>query len=323
MYQSKLKANTPAKPLFLRALSLFGLFYRGSYRAIVENSDRLIGHYFIQEKTLRLQNRAAWPVKMPSVIANVPESLVKSGTILPESTEDFLEFYRGIREGRPCGRSLITKRRGSGGTAYVKERYVIVGGGEWKPRLAIIYLDDVTAERRQMERLKELAEHDGLTGVYNRAAAEEKIRGALDESETGALLIFDIDNLKMINDTAGHAAGDRAIKLAADSLSLHFRGRGVVGRLGGDEFIVFLKGPHDDVMICNLLSLLTAELSSAGMDEYGNLRVTCSAGAAFKRTRLDDFETLYHMADAALRHAKRNGSKRCAVYAVSGELIFC
>ena len=97
--------------------------------------------------------------------------------------------------------------------------------------------------RRQFEELEKRAARDELSGLLNRAAAEQYIASRLEEMRAGescALFIVDLDDFKRVNDTLGHQAGDQAIRRSAQILSGLFHAKDIVARLGGDEFIIIL-----------------------------------------------------------------------------------
>ena len=98
------------------------------------------------------------------------------------------------------------------------------------------------AERKQMEeRLIHISMRDGLTGLYNRAYFQEELRRLNDGRYAPiAVIVCDVDGLKLYNDSFGHMMGDRLIKAAADILLQNFRTSDVVARIGGDEFAVIL-----------------------------------------------------------------------------------
>jgi len=106
----------------------------------------------------------------------------------------------------------------------------------------LLCVDDITESWALRERLAHQALRDGLTGLANRTAILAALQKALDEAQvmgtTTALLFFDLDGFKPINDTYGHAVGDELLKEVATSLTAAVRGTDVVGRLGGDEFVV-------------------------------------------------------------------------------------
>ncbi|MFH3479420.1 diguanylate cyclase domain-containing protein [Xanthobacter variabilis] len=107
---------------------------------------------------------------------------------------------------------------------------------------------DITADHRQMERLRQYAEHDALTGLANRAMFEQALAAQSAADPAGgpvcALLLVDLDGFKAVNDTYGHAVGDACLVEVAARLRRIFRGAEVIARIGGDEFAVLVRGGH-------------------------------------------------------------------------------
>lgn len=167
--------------------------------------------------------------------------------------------------------------------------------------------------------LARLATHDGLTGLLNRTAAFDAVGRDLARAErVGGEIIalyVDLDGLKELNDTHGHAAGDEAILRTAEALRATTRDGDVVGRLGGDEFLVVTAASDDDggvVLAERVLSEVGGRYVDLGDGRRIGLR--CSVGVARSGTGLDTAERLVHAADLALYEAKRAGRGGVAHY---------
>lgn len=102
---------------------------------------------------------------------------------------------------------------------------------------------DITKERKQIEKLQHISEKDALTGIYNRAETERQIKKYFEKNLNvmGALFMIDTDNFKQINDTEGHMIGDIVLTEMASGMKKIMRDSDVVGRIGGDEFTIFMK----------------------------------------------------------------------------------
>lgn len=167
--------------------------------------------------------------------------------------------------------------------------------------------------------LQQLAATDSLTGLLNRreffASAEQEFQRARRDDLPMSAILIDLDHFKNVNDTYGHAAGDQALAETAKAIRDNLRGGEIVGRYGGDEFVILLPG-SDLVRAVRIANRLRKKLNSRLIKtERGKLTVSSSFGVAESRrqdgTGLDAF--LDH-ADQALYAAKRTGRNRVAAY---------
>ena len=170
------------------------------------------------------------------------------------------------------------------------------------------HISDITEEKSAAIDAQKQAQTDGMTGLYNRSATERLIKERMEEKpgRPCAMLVADLDELKNINDNLGHASGDAAIKLFAHTLINHFRNSDIVGRIGGDEFMVFLDGAREGSSLDAAMKALIVKLAE--------LRVFGSIGVVTGTMGAESFNELYRKADMALYHVKRNGKCDYAVY---------
>jgi diguanylate cyclase (GGDEF)-like protein len=165
----------------------------------------------------------------------------------------------------------------------------------------------------ELDRMRERSSTDAMTGLLNRATFEEAAAARL--AETGprpvCVILFDIDHFKRINDTSGHAAGDRVIALLGQLLRQMSSPEAIAGRIGGEEFAVLLGG--SDVGASRLYAeAIRAGLSAADFDETIGWRVTMSAGLAMHEAG-ESLHALMARADRALYAAKAGGRDRVIV----------
>lgn len=160
--------------------------------------------------------------------------------------------------------------------------------------------------------LERLATVDGLTGVFNRRAWLELARERLDAGRRRgvpmAVLMFDIDRFKQINDTLGHDAGDRALRLVARQLAEAAGDADLIGRYGGEEFCVLLT-ESDQANAARFDTRLRERLAAASQAELGFV-IGYSAGVSRCRGGPDTLEAMLRRADAALYRAKDGGRDR-------------
>jgi diguanylate cyclase (GGDEF)-like protein len=167
----------------------------------------------------------------------------------------------------------------------------------------------VTQELRAMlDKARYDADHDDLTGALNRAAFRRALDALLARGGEGAVVLLDLDNFGAINKSAGHAAGDAALRRVAEHLNRAAGDIGIPGRLGGDEFAVLLTGPDPEDVARRMLADVIAK-PAAGPT------VAASVGMARFPRDGEDAESLLRAVDVALRVAKRTGISQLSVYA--------
>ncbi|WLI89553.1 EAL domain-containing protein [Massilia sp. R2A-15] len=183
----------------------------------------------------------------------------------------------------------------------------------------VIVSRDVT-ERKEMEAyVLQQSFHDGLTGLPNRLLLLDRLSQATAHRERlhaqVGVLFIDLDHFKEINDTLGHAAGDRVLQDVAERLIGCVRDGDTVARMGGDEFVVMLVGLHQLEDAALVAEKVIVAVSAACQIEGSELHVTPSIGIAIFPEDGDNPDTLLRNADIAMYHAKRDGGARYSFFA--------
>ncbi len=180
------------------------------------------------------------------------------------------------------------------------------------------------------KKLKEMellvrAEKDALTGIYNQGATEQLIHNAIEgskENDLSALMIIDLDNFKEANDLLGHANGDELLGKTAEILKEMFKGGDVIGRIGGDEFLVYMRNLNTisdaDEMAGNIVKSVRYDLEFEGQP----IRVTCSVGVAVYPYHGKTYEELFEKADRAVYTVKANGKDGYRVYHAASTTVY-
>lgn len=169
---------------------------------------------------------------------------------------------------------------------------------------------------QQSHDLANKADTDLLTDLNNKIATERKIQEFIDENpDTQCLMfLFDIDNFKKINDTMGHAFGDEVLRSLGLQLRKEFRITDIIGRTGGDEFILFLKYIKSNEQLEREGIRMSNFFHQFKAGEYVKYSATASVGAAVFPRDARDFQGLYKAADIALYEAKRRGKNQLMFY---------
>lgn len=185
--------------------------------------------------------------------------------------------------------------------------------------IGLVVVINIVGKIRNNEKKKELedkADTDLLTGLTNKLATERKIKDYMTQNPNSQSMLFvlDVDNFKKINDTMGHAFGDEVLRSLGQQIGAIFRTTDVIGRIGGDEFMIFLKGVSDKESVRKEAKKVETFFKNFQAGEYVKYAATASIGVAIFPQEGNDFETLYKAADQGLYKAKKRGKNQLAFY---------
>jgi diguanylate cyclase (GGDEF)-like protein len=175
-----------------------------------------------------------------------------------------------------------------------------------------------TALGERDAKLLELANHDSLTGLYNRRRFVEELKkdivGVMRHGHGSALLFIDLDQFKYVNDACGHPAGDRLIRKVADELRRSVRRDDVVARFGGDEFVILVRRADAASARSTAQSILSNMRRMAHIENEQIFHVHCSIGVTMLSGSNLHYDDLINQADIACREAKSAGRNRMHFY---------
>ncbi|MGL5381663.1 diguanylate cyclase domain-containing protein [Clostridium sp.] len=228
-------------------------------------------------------------------------------------------YAQRVREAKAGKKeSLITEfklRDKTGNYKWVRENKVFIRNKEGKVIKEISNIKDIDLEKHNELLMKKRAEIDGLTGFYNKEFAKFYIEKYIESGALGGIFIlFDLDNFKYINDNLGHQFGDEVLRQVSEKVKGVFRESDIFGRIGGDEFIVFLKGNKVKDSINKKCEKLVEVLNSEIKKDNIIYRVSGSIGVAKYMEDADSYEGLYEKADTAMYYAKESGKNSFALY---------
>ncbi len=187
----------------------------------------------------------------------------------------------------------------------------------------VLSFRDVSESEELLNKVRYLASHDTLTELLNRRAFEQRVRKILEQPQAGKTHVFgllDLDQFKIINDSAGHAAGDELLRQLARQLAPMFDEKDLLCRLGGDEFAFFLRGADEKRAVEVARRLLDVIEGFAFSWEDNIYRCTGSLGLVPVKSGLIDYDYLYQSADLACYTAKNEGRNRWHFMALGGDL---
>lgn len=239
---------------------------------------------------------------------------------------DTLKELEGHMEAASKGGSVYetVNRRKDGSSFPVEVSSKIITVRNKKLMMNIIR--DITERKKAEEKIVQLANHDSLTGVINRTSLKKQFELALEQAEREggkfAVILFDIDNFKGINDNYGHGAGDDVLCSVAKRVTEAMRQTDVFGRLGGDEFLIIQPFINNEKDVAVLMDRIFENLHKAPV-QWNNVSfdVNVSAGISIYPCDACDRMGLTHCADNAMYHTKRKGGNSYNFYSDSKECL--
>lgn len=184
-------------------------------------------------------------------------------------------------------------------------------------------MEELGALNRRLQIAQQAAEAqaltDALTGLSNRRALDMELRRAIDGVARGgngfALMQIDLDFFKDVNDMLGHSAGDRVLVEVSKALRAETRRHDIVARIGGDEFVLILNGPVDELVVKRIAARVIRGLEQPVRFDGRTCRISASAGATLSQFYdMPDADRMLNDADAALYVSKRSGRAQCTLY---------
>ncbi len=235
----------------------------------------------------------------------------------PEDEQKFAAIYEGIRAGKRLMKEELRFRRADGTYLWCRLLVAILLDGKGKPARALGKITNIDSQKREAAWLRQKAQQDALTNLFNKETTHRMIRSFLETEGAGGvhgLMVLDVDNFKEINDTRGHLYGDAVLAAVADKLRMQFRSTDIVGRIGGDEFLVFLKNVNSRTQLEAQAASLMQAFAASGPNKELGYHMSCSIGAAAYPEDGVGEDQLFQNADSALYRAKRQGKGRYAMF---------
>lgn len=205
------------------------------------------------------------------------------------------------------------KKKHSSAQEYIPTLQNISGVKDAQGQLThlIHIFSDITERKAIHNKIIHMAHHDALTGMPNRTALMERLHTCVENKEAFAVLFIDLDKFKPVNDTHGHQTGDELLRQVARRIRACLRSNDVVGRLGGDEFLMIIESSRDSqqarVIASKIIDSVTSPYSIDGHD----IRIGVSIGIAYYPKDAVTSDLLIQSADAAMYRAKQSGGNTC------------
>ena len=290
------------------------------YRVACDISNDILFEYDIKNDCMRFANKYTEAFGKPSFQEKFANKAKQDDRVEKEDLSVYWEFITSLQKGRKHIEAEFRMQDKNGNFVWCQILGRTIYDINFMPVKVVGKIQNIDMQKRELEILQIKARLDPLTNVYNKCVTKELIEQKLKESntdETHALMIIDIDDFKKINDTYGHMLGDKVLVNVISHIRRMFREEDIVGRIGGDEFVVFMNHVNSREDIANkAVSLFTAFKNHYRQGDE-NVEITGSVGISVYPRDGKSYDELLEKADKALYEVKAMGKNSFNIY--SGE----
>lgn len=249
----------------------------------------------------------------PNFLQDIAQNDSFCSTDLPE----FKAYFKELGLGNSDANTEFRCKARSGEYIWHKIKAKVIFDPNGKSLKAVGKAYNIDVQKTELQRLTDKSQRDSLTNLFNKVSTQSQIEDDLKELGTGgkhAFIVIDIDNFKAINDSYGHLIGDSVITDISTKMQMLFRTSDVVGRIGGDEFVVFLRGVSSDNLIMDKAKAICDIFRNTHPGNHTDYRISASLGIALYPTDGTTYQELFPKADLALYRAKSLGKDCYAFY---------
>lgn len=285
------------------------------HQVIMDQATDIIFEWDIRTDNLMISSNWKKRFGYEPMGENISQKIFHSKNIHPEDLDTFAQLTKDVMNGKSYLEKEMRIRNKDNQFIWCRFRATTQFDHERNPIKVVGVIVDISSEKKEKQELIHMAQMDALTGLYNKATIQSLIEQRINsgEEEMHAMIIIDIDNFKTINDNYGHLCGDILLTDIANVLKRNFRARDMVGRIGGDEFLIMMTEVADRDAVRLKLNNMIGELHKINLN-HDDIAISCSIGVVVCFCGEKSFQTLYHQADIALYRQKRCGKNGATFY---------
>ena len=287
------------------------------YKQIIDLTEDVTFEYDIRTDIMYHSDRYNELFARNPIIYNYTEALVELPYVHSEDQLAFQDFCKALHIGKSNFTfefRFINKNR--------EYEWCHVNGNAFSeskglPNLVLGRIVNIDAQKRELDRLRFKAQRDLMTNVFNKKTTMDKINEIIKKGksyEKHALFVIDIDDFKRVNDTYGHLQGDHVLTTIVNGMVEHFTEDDIIGRIGGDEFVVLMKNIASKEQIVQKAESVCKIFNQTFNYNEEVMRVSCSIGIAIYPMDGSCYEELMERADVALYEVKSDGKNSFMLY---------
>ena len=295
------------------------------YEIILAQTENVLFEWDVHADTVSFSNTWEKIFGFEPVSGQIKPALRNGSFFHPDDIVLLMEGVRNLESG--SGYEMAEVRVATVWGRYLWCRFRATAIRDDMGRLCKIagIIINIDAEKQAEQALQDRAERDALTKLLNKEAGRRHAENYFTQFPQGvncALLIIDLDNFKQVNDRYGHLFGDAILTQAAREIKKLFRNQDILARIGGDEFMVLMRGVSDRALVESRCNRLLATFRSVFCNARYDLPLTCSVGVALSPEHGTSYYDLYHRADQALYQAKDRGKSAYVIYDSKDAALF-
>jgi len=285
------------------------------YRIIMSQTKDIIFEWNVYKDTINYSENWKSKFGYEPIVNEVSKNLFKTDNIYKDDIKNLGKILNSIVNGEKYREIEIRIRKNTDEYIWCKIRMTAMFDENGNILKTIGLISDIDKEKAEAETLLFKAQRDSLTGLYNKGTVQSMIEDYIEsEDANGALFVIDVDNFKGVNDNLGHLAGDFVLAGISSMLSKVFDENSIVGRIGGDEFIVFLNNIDSEELLYKKADDLVKGFRSSFEDESSEYKVSGSIGIAKYPQHGKSFKELFINADKAVYLAKSKGKDNYCIF---------
>jgi diguanylate cyclase (GGDEF)-like protein/PAS domain S-box-containing protein len=291
-------------------------YEREKYKTVLEISEDILFEYDIEKDELVYSDKYRKMFGRNPVISHCSQNLCTINGINEQDCPKVIEFFHEIISGNTTALVEVRIKDEQGEDIWFRAQAIVIKD-KFSPVRIIGKLSNIDLQKREKEKLIKKARRDSLTNIYNKVTTEQEIKDYIDGSgkdSTHAFMIIDVDDFKGINDKLGHIVGDETLRIISDKLKKMFRTSDIVGRIGGDEFVVFAKDITSEQMAFEKAEAICSIFRDTYVGENKEYKVSGSVGITIYPKDGLSYQELYKKADIALYHVKGKGKDNYTLY---------
>lgn len=290
------------------------------HKIILDQTDDIIFEWNIKDNTLFCSSNWERKFGYTPISVNARENVIMSDNIHPLDHGNLIKCIEASFNAKPMIKSEFRFKNILNEYIWCKVRATTILD-KGIPYKIIGVITDINSEKQQNYALMDLAQKDQLTGLYNKMTTEKLIDEFIladiqneDDNKKHALFIVDIDNFKAVNDNLGHLFGDSVLAEIGLKVRSLFRTTDIIGRVGGDEFVIFLKDNATERLINKKASEITDVFRHTFSGEHNDYKISGSIGISIYPEHGKNYRNLLQNADVALYNAKNRGKDCYSLY---------